>query len=391
MVRKTTVNAQRLEALGARRLAELLIELSANNGVAKRRLGLELASTDSIDALAKEVRNRLTAIARSRSFIDWQGISALADDLDVQRGAIVEKVAKANPNKALDLLWMFMGVASSVLERCDDSNGSVIEVFHVACRDIGDVAQSAGPNPGALADQVFDALTRNDYGQFDELIHVLSPALGQAGLQRVKARMVDLSSHPVKKPAEKDRVKIGWSSSGPIYADEMAESSRVSTVRLALMNIADALGDVDGFIEQYEEETRKMPKVAAEIAQRLLSAGRVEEAWQAIEAAEPRQRSGRWKWLDFAWADTRIDVLEALGRRQDAQATRWSCFERSLSAAHLRGYLKRLPDFDAAEAERKALDHAQRSPNLLQVLAFFVPWPALDRAERLVLRARDRT
>jgi hypothetical protein len=144
--------------------------------------------------------------------------------------------------------------------------------------NIGDVAQRANTNPTALADQAFDALTRNDYGQFDELIHVLSPVLGQAGLEHLKRRMVDLSNQPVKKPAEKDRVKIGWSSSGPIYADEMAESSRVSTVRLSLMNIADAWGDVDAFIEQYDPKTRKMPKIAAEIAQRLLSAGRIEEA-----------------------------------------------------------------------------------------------------------------
>ncbi len=114
--------------------------------------------------------------------------------------------------------------------------------------------------------------------------------------------------------------------SGPIYADEMAESSRVSTVRLALMNIADALGDVDAFIEQYDEKTRKMPKFAAEIAQRLLSAGRVEEAWQAIEAAERRQHNTRWNWPDF-----------------------------------------------------------QRSPNVLQALCFLVRWPALDRAATLVL------
>ena len=70
----------------------------------------------------------------------------------------------------------------------------MIAVFHEACRDIGDVAQRANSNPIALADQAFDALTRNDYGQFDELIHVLSPALGQAGLEHLKQRMLDLSS-----------------------------------------------------------------------------------------------------------------------------------------------------------------------------------------------------
>jgi len=318
-VANTTLNAQNLEALGAARLAELLIELSQGNATAKRRLRMELAGNHGADALAKEVRNRIATMSRSRSFVDWQGIKDLVNDLDTQRRAIIEKVAKVDPRQALDLLWRLMALASSVFERCDDSSGTVIAVFHEACQNIGDVAQRANTNPTALADQVFDALMRNDYGQFDELIHVLSPALGQAGLEHLKRRMVDLSNQPVKKPAEKDRVKIGWSSSGPIYADEMAERSRVSTVRLALMNIADALGDVDAFIAQYDPKTRKMPKIAAEIAQRLLSAGRVEQAWQAIEAAEPRQRSGRWNWLDFAWEDARIDVLEALGRIHDAQ------------------------------------------------------------------------
>jgi hypothetical protein len=74
----------------------------------------------------------------------------------------------------------------------------------------------------------------------------------------------------------------------------MAERSRVSTVRLALMEIADALGDVDAFIAQYEPETKKMPKIAAEIARRLLAAGRTQEAWPAIEATEHRRRNSGW-------------------------------------------------------------------------------------------------
>ena len=159
--------------------------------------------------------------------------------------------------------------------------------------------------------------------------------------------MIALSNEPVQKPAEKERHVIGCGSGGAIYADEIAERSRVSTVRLALMEIADAQGDVDAFIGQYDEQTRKVPKIAAEIAQRLLAAGRAQEAWQTIEATEHR-RSG---WPDFEWEDARVDVLDALGRGDEAQAARWSCFERSLSATHLRAYLKRLPDFDDIEAE----------------------------------------
>ncbi len=386
MAAKSALNAKNLAALGSERLAELLIEISAGNATAKRRLRLALAGAQGPGELAKEVRKRLTIMARSGSFVDWQGVRALADDLETQRRAIVETVAKADPKEALDLLWKFMALAPSIFERSDDGSGTVIGVFHEACSDIGDVALQASSNPTTLADRAFEALIANDYGQFDELIAVLAPALGRAGLEHLKHRMIDLSNRPVKKPAEKDRVKVGWSSSGSIYADETAERSRVSTVRLALTEIADALGDVDAFIEQYDEKTRRMPKIAADIARRLLSVGRVEEAWQTIEATENRQRNSSWGWPDFEWEDARIDVLEALGRGDDAQAARWDCFERSLSSTFLRAYLKRLPDFDDVEAEKKALDYAQRSPNLLQALSFLVSWPALDRSANLVLQ-----
>jgi hypothetical protein len=81
-VPKSTLNAKNIEALGAERLAELLIELSHGNATAKRRLRMELAGTRGTDALAKEVRNRITTMARSRSFVDWQGVKDLANDLD---------------------------------------------------------------------------------------------------------------------------------------------------------------------------------------------------------------------------------------------------------------------------------------------------------------------
>jgi Family of unknown function (DUF6880) len=382
---KTTLNAKNLEALGAARLAKLLLEISTGDAAAKRRLRLELAGAQSPGELAKEIRKRLAAIARSGAFVDWRGVRALAGDLDTQRRAIVEKVAEADPKEALDLLWRFMALAEPVFGRCDDSSGTVIDVFREACSDIGDVAAKAAPDPAALADRTYDALLANGYGQFDGLIEALAPTLGQRGLEHLKRRMIELSNRPVR-PAEKDRVEVGWSSSGPVYADEMAERSRLSTVRYALQEIADALGDVDAFIEQHDEKARRVPKIAAGIAQRLLSARRVEEAWRTIETAEPQQGGSDRQSPEFEWEDARIDVLEALERPEDAQAARYKCFERSLSASHLRAYLKRLPDFDDIEAETRALDYVERYPNVLQSLSFLVSWPALDRAATLVQR-----
>jgi hypothetical protein len=110
--------------------------------------------------------------------------------------------------------------------------------------------------------------------------------------------------------------------------------------------------------------------------------GRTKEARQTIESAEHLPTG----WPDFEWQDARIDVLDALGRGDEAQAARLSCFERSLSARHLRAYLKRLPDFDDVEAEERALSDAERFKEVSQSLCFLLNWPSLERAARIVIQ-----
>lgn len=382
MASKKTLNAKNLEALGAQRLAELLMDIAEGDATTKRRLRLELTAQEAPETMAAEVRKRLTQIARARSFADWRKVRELAADLEAQRRAIIDQVAKSDAAEALELMWRFIDLAEAVHERCDDSNGVIGDVFRDACRDLGTLTQVAKPDPVALADRAFAALNANGYGQYDHLIETLSPSLGAKGLDHLKGRFIELSKTPVERPPSDKRKVIGWGTGGPLYADEIKARSRESTVRHALREIADARGDVDAFIDQYDENTKRVPRIAAEIARRLLAASRAEEALRTIEAAEHR-RSG---WPDFEWEDVRIDVLEALGRGDEAQVARWSCFERALSAEHLRAYLKRLPDFDDVEAEERALDYAERHNSLLQALSFLVSWPALDRAARLVIR-----
>src|SRR6266702_3261480 len=116
MASKKALTAKNLEPLGAERLAELLIEVSAGDAAARRRLRLELAGAAGAGEVAKEVRKRLTAIARSRAFVDWQHRRALLEDLETQRRAIVEQVAKADAAEALELMWRFLDLAGGVFE-----------------------------------------------------------------------------------------------------------------------------------------------------------------------------------------------------------------------------------------------------------------------------------
>ena len=43
---------------------------------------------------------------------------------------------------------------------------------------------------------------------------------------------------------------------------------------------------MDSFIAQYDAKSKTMPAIATEIAQRLLTAGRLDEAWSAINAVD---------------------------------------------------------------------------------------------------------
>ena len=188
MASSKTLTAKNLETLGAARLAELLIELSSGDADLKRRIRLELAGASGSAEVAREVRKRLTTLAKSRSFLDWNKIKAFAADLETQRSAIVNVIAKSDVAEALDLLWRFMALAEPTFDRCDDSNGRLSDVFAAAAEHLAPLAASAAVNPDTLANQVFDAIRRNGYGQFDGIVPDMAPVLGSPGLDRRKCR-----------------------------------------------------------------------------------------------------------------------------------------------------------------------------------------------------------
>jgi hypothetical protein len=374
--KKAAVNLANLEALGAKRLAEILLELGSGDAGIKRRLRLELSAEAGAEAVAADIGKRLTTLRQARSFVDWPKRQAFVKDLDLQRQLIVDKVARDRPDLALELLWRFMGLAEPVLNRVDDSRGDVGDVFRQACHDLGAVALAASPDPVRLADRVFEAVTTNDYGEYDRLVELVFPALEGAGVARLKER---LTAALAERPKTKDHFDI-----------------RASALRRALQDIADGEGDIDTFIA-HETARHSSPRAAA-IASRLLAAGRADEALAFLEKGAPAEPSARDLEDEWAfelegtgtseWERTWVAALLATGRQDEAQRFRWARFEARLDAAHLRAYLKALPDFEDVVAERKALDHALGFPHFAIALSFFIEWKELRHAARLVLERR---
>jgi hypothetical protein len=370
MASKKTLNVENLERLGARRLAELLVELTRGDAEAKRRLRIELAGQAGQGEVAREVRKRLASLERAGSFVDQRRVKALAADLETQRRAIAGRLADEGPGEAHALIWRFLDLADWIFERCGDVPEPVHSVFRTACQDAARLAEAAGADPEDLADRTFAVLRANTYGELDQLLDELAPQLGEAGLARLKALLSPLVDAPDGGTAERPR---------PLSQDSWK-------VRSLLRAIADLQGDVDGYIAHCTEAQRQYPGLAAEIAIRLVDAGRPADGLAYLDDAVPDADS----WHRVTWEDARALTLEALGREAEAQEIRWASFARTLDSEPLRAYLKRLPDFDDLEAEERAIDLAAGHTDVRRALAFLIAWPALDRAARLVLdRAQE--
>ncbi|WP_208245761.1 DUF6880 family protein (plasmid) [Rhizobium sp. T1470] len=346
MATRKTVTTKNLIALGAERLAEILLALAEEDRDIKRRLRLEIAEQDGEDELAAEIGKRLTSIKNASSFIDWQKRKAFEKDLDLQREMITERVAKTRPDLALELMWRFMALAGPVINRVDDSNGIVGEIFRQAGHELGGVAIKAKPKPLLLAKQTFDAVTNNHYGEYDRLIPAIMPALSKEGIDHLKARLHDALDRLPRRNGEYDH--------------------RAPAIARTLQEIADGENDVDAFIALTPLKARQTPRVAA-----------THDLWI----------DGYHSYFGHSeWEDVYIDVLDATGEPEKAQQIRWDSFEKHLLRDRLRDYLKRLADFDDVIAEEKALTHALTFPNMVSALDFLIEWPAHEQAAKLILQ-----
>ncbi|MFM9849074.1 MAG: DUF6880 family protein [Hyphomicrobiaceae bacterium] len=369
MAARSTLTVQNLAKLGAKRLAEILITEAGANRQLKQAIQMALAAESGSTEVGHQIRKRLAQIGRSEAFVASEKAKDLGTELERLRSAIVETIGAANPKLAVELLWQLIDLHSSIFERLDDSSGRVGGLFRSACLDLGPLLKRAKTKPGELAPMVLQRIIDNGYGIYDGIVLALSEALGREGRNVLRGLLEERrKAHLVSEKRAAVR---------PGHFDYT-----LSGLLVALRDIADCESDVDAFIDTYKGFDLTNPAYASEIAERLLRAGRPKEALLYLDQGAPNERNRRFKELD--WGAVRIGVLDALDRKDDAQALRFSLFERHLSAPHLKAYLKQLGDFDDVEAERAALTKMERHSNVHAALAFLINWPALDRAARVV-------
>jgi TPR repeat protein len=368
--RKSSVTAENLAALGAERLAALLIELGAADRAVRKRLVLAVAERGGSGSLIKAVDRRLNALADSSALVPWEKEKAYAAEIDGLRIVITQSLAPLDAAAAADRLVRLIRLAPAVLRRVDDSNGRFGEIFRLAVADLAAVwGRIERREPEALAATALTLIQSDEYGLCVDLITEAAAALGAAGLaalkQRAAATVADLGeAHPQRGPGR----------------------ARLHLLQI-LSDVADAEGDVDGFID-VQVKARGAGVDRAGIVSRLLQAQRAEEALVWLDkAAIGGARHGGMGAHPLAREHDRLRItaLEQLGRRDEAQTARWRLFGESLSRDVLGDYLRALPDFEDDAALEQALALALRHPEAVRALDFLTRWPNLITAAKLVV------
>ena len=377
--RRTTPSTETLVALDPARLAGLILGETARNPAFKKIVSAALAAQQGPEAVAAIVDRRLTALEGARGYVDWQKRRAFAADLDATVTVIVTELRALDASAAMDRLRRFLDGADAVLNRVDDASGSIQAVYERASDALVEIAAGLAPDAAArFALGLLPALAGDPFGPFSGLLHDLIPRLAPGALAEIDAGLAALTEAAPKA----DRPEAAY----------RRQAARGQLVRLR-QALADRRGDVDAFVALECAVAPDRPDRVA-LARRLLAAGRAAEALDWVR--RPRTpgirvvtRAESITGLDPDSAERErlaleIDILDALGRGAEAQASRWGAFEGGLDAPMLRAYLAKLPDFEDEEALLRALGHAAAFPDPHRALHFLVGWPDLARAGRLV-------
>src|SRR5260370_3245683 len=162
---------EQVERLGARRLAEIVVNNCDRDEALRQTVRIALAASAPSDKLVKTLATEIDAVRASRHFYGYRESNVLAQELDRIRQGIAEYLLPAQPRAAAELLGRLIRLDANVYERADDSDGVIGDAIGEAVTDCGTArASDPGRDPELLAADAFGLLTTYVYGARGEAI-----------------------------------------------------------------------------------------------------------------------------------------------------------------------------------------------------------------------------
>ncbi|MDR3285713.1 MAG: hypothetical protein LBS83_03450 [Holosporales bacterium] len=354
------IKKEKLIEAGADKLADIILFLFSNcNKNFKKQIEILVAGiNDDPKEIISIIKKQISSINRSSCFIDYYDSIELGKNLKQIRLRIVNDIFPKSQKDAFTLMLAFLDIHEKLLDRSDDSGGSISETFSDACHDLGTIAIHFSSQEAV--DFVFEKFLKKGYSAYHKIIFDFKDILGKKGLLLLQKKFekelgaLQKKSLEIQKEkeeeAEKDKNKSSTLEKEPlmhlsmffgkvminnlgIYNNGKDDEKqnikyRISDIKNGMKNIADALGNVDAFVKACSISSEVSINDILDIAQRMIA------HWRADEALEWLKKINNLEKLHYEskpkfWELT-IQALELKGDYSKAQEERIIWFNETL-------------------------------------------------------------
>lgn len=368
---KAKLDQAGLTKLGLEKLVEILLDEAAFNKALKSRLLAALAGGVGAGEVARLIDAKLDSLAKSRGYLSPTRANTLSIELRGLLRNITSELADLDRYAAFERVGRFLTVGAVIEERARNGGARLAKQLEEARDSLAAAALKLDGDAQVRAIPLLEKLRVDDEdgSRKEALIEIL------CGIRKPAADIwKSLLVEKLKGPKDKGAY---WRSAEPLAY---------------LQRLASHNGDIDTYIEleAFKPSERRDSLL---IARMLHKAKRFAEALEWVRKPAASARVAQWdEELDEPDQSIRhpqlleADILDALKRKDDAQAIRWREFERTLRPDILRAYIAKLDDFAEFEETDKAFATVVDSPKIHEALDFLVKWPRLDLASDHALR-----
>lgn len=175
---------EKLIALGVEKLADALLSLSTHSDEADDLVG-QLVATPEENIL--RFKKKLSNLQHSRRFIDWRASSAFALELEMLLKDLEAGIDR--PFEGVKLVASFYEADSTIFEMCDDSSGSIGDVFRCSAKELFMKFATRCDDKEKIADIILKVNKKNDYGVRDTLIDCAGECLPEKVIRRMISKL----------------------------------------------------------------------------------------------------------------------------------------------------------------------------------------------------------
>jgi len=179
---------QRLIDLGAESLADALLELAIRSDTADDLIERMIAAPEEN---IQRFKKKLSSIKRSQRFIGWRESSGFAAELQALLKDL--RAGVSDPSAGIKLVSFFYEADGTVLNKCDDSNGNIGDVYRIDAKDLFVEYATLCEDKEKVASIIFKLSQNDDYGVRNTLIDCAAECLPEAIIRFMIAKIQELA------------------------------------------------------------------------------------------------------------------------------------------------------------------------------------------------------